>query len=258
MTKGMLIVGLAACASIASAGEEALRILLITGRNNHNWKATTPVLKDMYEKSGRFTVTITLKPEILTAADFAKCDVVVSNWSNWPNTNERDWGADTEKAFLDFIRGGGGFVVFHAAAATFHGWPEFQELIGTTWAKGKTGHGRVHEFEVKIDDAEHPITKGMKGFTMADELWHRVGRTGELKVLCSAMSAKDKGGSGQVEPAAHWREFGKGRCFHFILGHDARTIQNEGWQTLMLRGTEWAATGKVTIPIPDALKAEAR
>jgi type 1 glutamine amidotransferase len=57
---------------------------------------------------------------------------------------------------------------------------------------------------------------------------------------------------------AHWREFGKGRCFHLILGHDARTIQNAGWQALMLRGTEWAATGKVTIPIPDALRGETR
>ncbi|NQT89323.1 ThuA domain-containing protein [bacterium] len=242
-------------ASIAGAGTP-LRVLLLTGRNNHNWKATTPVVQQMYEKSGHFTVTVCAKPETLTAEEFGKCDVVVSNWSNWPKTDHRDWGEDTEKAFLDFVRGGGGFVVFHAAAATFTAWPEFQQLIGTTWAKGKTGHGPIHEFEVKIADAEHPVTKGVKNFTMRDELWHRAGRTGELKILCTAMSEKKKGGSGQEEPVAHWREFGKGRCFHMILGHDAKTIENAGWQALMLRGAEWAATGKVTIPVPDALKAK--
>ncbi|MGA2500854.1 MAG: HEAT repeat domain-containing protein, partial [Tepidisphaeraceae bacterium] len=70
---------------------------------------------------------------------------------------------------------------------------------------------------------------------------------GKLNVLCSAFSDRAKGGSGDVEPVAHWRNFGKGRCFHLILGHDAAAMRNPGFQALLLRGTEWAATGRVTI-----------
>jgi type 1 glutamine amidotransferase len=41
-------------------------------------------------------------------------------------------------------------------------------------------------------------------------------------------------------------DYGKGRIFHTILGHDVKAMENEGFQTLLLRATEWAATGKVS------------
>jgi type 1 glutamine amidotransferase len=91
----------------------------------------------------------------------------------------------------------------------------------------------------------------MKDFETTDELWHRPGTTGERKVLATAFSAKDKGGSGADEPVVHTSQFGKGRCFNTLLGHDGAAMQNAGFQALLLRGTEWAATGEVTIPLPE-------
>jgi type 1 glutamine amidotransferase len=64
------------------------------------------------------------------------------------------------------------------------------------------------------------------------------------------------GGSGNDEPAAHWRTFGKGRVFHLILGHDGRALKSAGTSALLARGTEWAATGEVTLPLPEALRAD--
>ncbi|NQT50595.1 ThuA domain-containing protein [bacterium] len=113
----------------------------------------------------------------------------------------------------------------------------------------------MHDFEVRIADPEHPVTSGMKAFRITDELWHRVGVTGKLNVLATAFAAKSKGGTGADEPAAHWRPFGKGRSFHLILGHDPRAMDSAGWTALMLRGTEWAATSKVTLPLPEELRA---
>ncbi|HUD91693.1 hypothetical protein [Sphingobium sp.] len=37
-------------------------------------------------------------------------------------------------------------------------------------------------------------------------------------------------------------------------GHDEVSLHFAGLQSLILRGTEWAATGKVTIPIPEEAK----
>ncbi|MBA7592915.1 hypothetical protein ES708_35117 [subsurface metagenome] len=56
------------------------------------------------------------------------------------------------------------------------------------------------------------------------------------------------------EPVVLCTHFGKGRGYYIVLGHDVRAIENLGFQTLMLRGTEWAATNKVTIPIPNVLR----
>jgi type 1 glutamine amidotransferase len=45
-------------------------------------------------------------------------------------------------------------------------------------------------------------------------------------------------------------QFGKGRVFHTTLGHDAVALSGLGFITTFQRGTEWAATGKVTQKIP--------
>ena len=243
----------------AAAGEDKpaklpklpkLRVLLLSGKNNHNWKKTTPALVKIFTKSERFTVTVTNEPEKLKAADFKACDVIVSNWTPWP-IRKRYWDAETEKAFLDFIRGGRGLVVFHAASTAFATWPEFQKLVGATWGKG-TGHGRQHEFEVKIADPKHPVTAGMKNFRILDELWHRMPAQPGRKVLAAAFSAKNRGGSGADEPVVIYTQLGKGRGFNLVLGHGTKAMSFPAWQTLMLRGTEWAATGKVTIIINGA------
>jgi len=70
------------------------------------------------------------------------------------------------------------------------------------------------------------------------------------KMVCTALSAKSKRGTGEYEPVTMWTRFGKGRCFNLVLGHDVEAMRNTAWRTLLLRGTEWAAAGKVTIPIP--------
>ncbi len=226
-----------------------LRVLIFSGRNNHNWKATTPALKKILEDSGRFAVDVTNDPSKCDAATFAKYDVIVSNWGGYPQMNERQWGPKTEKAFLDFVRSGKGFALFHAASASFHTWPEFQQISGATWGKG-TGHGAYHAFKVTIADKNHPVTRGMQDFLTTDELWHRMPRHPKAHAICTAFSAKDKGGSGDLEPVVICTQLGKGRGFNLVLGHDVKAMQNVGWKTLMLRGTEWAATGKVTVAIP--------
>jgi type 1 glutamine amidotransferase len=241
-------------AAFAQPGAPAggkIRLLLLSGANNHNWKATTPVLKKMYEESGRFTVDVTDDVPNLKPADFAKYDAIVSNYTTYPVIDGKRWPAETEKAFLDYISAGHGFVLFHAASTAWNDWPEFTDLIGLSWVKGKSGHGQQHAFTVSIVEADHPITKGMKDFQhVKDELYHRqlLHKTG--KVLASAFSDKAMGGTGEKEPMIVVTELGKGRVFHNAMGHDPNPMACIGFQTLMLRGTEWAATGKVTIPIP--------
>ena len=252
--------GPAPAAPSAAAAPDAggkIRLLILSGANNHAWKATTPVLKTMYEASGRFTADVTEDVPHLKAADFARYDCIVSNYTTYPAIEGKRWPAETEKAFLDYIAAGHGFVLFHAASTAWGDWPEFGDLIGLTWQKDKTtgknvsGHGAQHSFAITIVDKDHPITHGMKDFQhVKDELYHRQLLHPAAKVLATTFSDKAKGGSGENEPMIVVTELGKGRCFHNALGHDPRQMEGVGFRTLMLRGTEWAATGKVTIPIP--------
>jgi len=244
-----LISVVATAAAANAAPSEPLRLLILSGKNNHNWKATTPALKEIYEDSGRFVVDVTNDPSSCDAGTFARYEVIVSNWSAWPDP-DRQWGEETERAFLEFVRNGGGFALFHAASATFDDWSEFQQLIGASYTKGTTGHGRIHAFKVTIVDRDHPVTRGINDFWITDELWHRMGMRPTAHVLATAYSAEHTGGTGNDELAAVCTTFGDGRCFNFVLGHDVAAMRSLGWKMLMLRGTEWAGTGKVTIEKP--------
>ncbi len=231
-----------------------LKLLILSGSNNHEWKKTTPQLQKMYLKSGRFEVTTTEAPDTLNYDDFRQFDAIVSNWTAWPEHDYR-WPKLTEDGLMRYIKEGGGFVLFHAASATFYDWPEYHELVGSTWGDS-TAHGKIVPHKIVFRDMEHSITKGMADFWITDELWVHSGTQPKLKILAESYSNPKNKGRGMMEPVVTWNTLGSGRCFHNILGHNVRAMKNTGWETLMLRGTEWAATGEVTIPVPTELDTE--
>jgi uncharacterized protein len=231
----------------STADSTPVRVLLLSGQNNHDWKQTTPRLKTILEESGRFKVDVTDHPERCDADSFEPYDVLVSNWNGWGESAVTNWPAVTRKAFLDFISRGKGLVTVHGGSSSFYDWPEYQQAAGGSWKLGQTGHGLVHEFEVRMVDREHPITSGLEAFRTTDELWHRTGFQSGVQVLAAAFSAEEKGGSGADEPVAVVTRFDKGRSFFLVLGHDLGAMEAEGFQALLRRGTEWAATGKVTV-----------
>ena len=106
-----------------------ITVLIVDGQNNHNWKATTPVLKKALEENEMFKVDVATSPP--SGGDmstfhpkFDEYDVVMSNY------NGQRWSTKTEQALIDYVHGGGGFVVVHAANNSFSDWPEYNEMIG--------------------------------------------------------------------------------------------------------------------------------
>ena len=238
-------------------------VLLITGANNHDWKWTAPELAKVLEESGRFRVTISEKPgEVLAKPDeLQKYKAIVLDY-NGPR-----WGEAAERGFLSAVKGGMGVSVIHAANNAFPGWVEYEKLVALCWRKG-TGHGRFHPFDVKVVDRDHPITKNMPDMRMhPDELYHKlVPMHGtDYRVLATAHSSKKSGGTGNEEPMIIVKQYGKGRIFHTPLGHVWKnspgtwaSYSDPQFRHLVARGTEWAATGKVTLParVPNFLTAE--
>jgi hypothetical protein len=165
----------------------------------------------------------------------------------------------------------------HAANNSFGDWKQYNQMIGMGWRgnnfgdrltldekgqevrveKGKgpgAGHGAKHAFTVTVRDRENPIAKGMppEWLHAADELYHGMrGPIEHVHLIATAFSDKKKGGTGEHEPMIWTVTYGKGRVFHTPMGHDLEGMRCVGFIATLQRGTEWAATGKVTIPLPE-------
>ncbi|MCA8954449.1 MAG: DUF1080 domain-containing protein [Planctomycetes bacterium] len=235
-----------------AAPDSRIPVLLVSGANNHDWQWTHRSLQRMLEESGRFAVTVTTKPgEFLADAKaIAKFKAFVLDY-NGPR-----WGDAAENNFLAAVRHGTGVTVVHAANNAFPGWDEYEKLVALCWRQG-TGHGRFHPFDVKITDREHPLTRGMPDLRRhPDELYHKlVPMHGtEYRVLATAFSSPKSGGSGRDEPMIVVKNYGEGRVFHTPLGHvwtkvpqSRASHADPQLRWLIARGTEWAATGEVTL-----------
>lgn len=280
-----------------------LKALIVDGQNNHKlWPKTTAMMKQYLEDTGVFHVDVartafTVNGEAELAAypiegvtstpvkrartdpnfnpEFGAYDVVICNMGH----GAARWPRETEMAFEEWMKAGGGLVIVHAADNSFPKWPAWNEMIGIGgWggrsekdgpyvytnddgdiirdaSKGRGGnHGKQHEFSVVIRDAGHPITQGLptEWLHTKDELYDRLrGPALNMQLLATSYSDPATGGSDRHEPMIFTVSYGQGRVFHTPMGHADYSQECVGFITVLQRGAEWAATGKVTIPIPD-------
>jgi len=254
-----------------------LTVLIVDGQNNHDWAGTTPVIKKILEASEKFTVDVATSPSKGKAMDsfkpdFSKYDVVFSNYNgdNWPKS--------TEAALETYMNNGGGLVVFHAADNAFSNWDEWNKMIGLGGWGGrneKSGpmiryrdgkivrdmspgpggtHGPQHPFQIVSRNNAHPIMQGLpaKWMHVSDELYSKLrGPAENMTLLATAYADPAKRGTGENEPMLFTIGYGKGRVFHNALGHGPDQLKCVCCITFLVRGTEWAATGKVTLPVPE-------
>ncbi|WP_111307177.1 ThuA domain-containing protein [Confluentibacter sediminis] len=250
----------------------------VEGVNDKNELVTLYPLNDGVER------TIVSKPtyDPNFNPDFKKYDLVVSNFG-WQAT---DLPEETKSNFEKYMFEGGGLVVIHSGDNSWGEWDAFNKMIGLGgWGgrnektgpyvyynddnqqvhdtiKGGAGsHGAQHEFLIETRAPEHPIMKGLPKVWLhnKDELYERLRGTAEdMTVLATAYSDNsiDKRRTGRHEPALMVIDYGKGRIFHTILGHMDYSMECVGFITTLQRGSEWAATGKVTQKIPEDFPTE--
>jgi hypothetical protein len=299
------------CAQVRETAElsrdevvEKIKVLIVDGQNNHDtWPKTTWMMKQYLEETGKFEVDIARtkfvwqgkhlidqfplddgktyeyldqpKADPDFKPNFKDYEVVVNNLGY----QAARWPSETESAFVDYMKNGGGLVVVHAADNCWPDWEEFNQMIGLGgWggrneqsgpyvyyndegklvvdsSKGSGGHhGAQHDYSIKVRESAHPIVAGLPSEFMhgRDELYEQLrGPANHMTVIATAYAAKEHGGSQRHEPVLMTVQYGKGRVFHTVLGHADYSMESVAFITTFVRGTEWAATGKVTVRMPD-------
>lgn len=262
-----------------------VRVLVIDGINNHTWRVATAAIREILTDAGIFAVEVSTTPPADAPASawdqwrpsFELYDAVIVNFNSGHDAKAILWPEPVRTAFVRYVRGGGGVLSYHAANNAFLLWPEYNEMIGMGWRPKSFGpsvhigdhdevivvpqgegfepnHPPRFDFQIHVRDTGHPITRGMPSVWMhpSEQLTH--GQHGPVEGFTFLTYAHSPV-TDQNEPMDWVHRYGKGRVYTTMLGHTwahepSPDLECVGFQTILARGVEWIATGRVTLRIP--------
>jgi type 1 glutamine amidotransferase len=212
------------------------KILLVTGIDypGHPWKQTAPALRDLLEKDARLQVRLLEDAHLLDSEALTNYDAVFLHFMNWEQPAP---GARARENLKQFVASGKGLMLVHFACGAWQDWPEFRQLAGRVWDPALRGHDPRGSFRVEIVAPDHPITRGLQAFETDDELYTCLTGDRPIQVVAKARSKVD----GKDYPMGFVFEYGQGRVFHTVLGHDVKAITNSAVPELFRRGCAWTA-----------------
>src|SRR5262249_737290 len=144
VTASIGLLGLPAGSTFAADTDHKIKVVIIDGQNNHDWRSTTPHMKKVLEQTGRFTVQVSTTPQkgqqvegtdhVPFPPDLSKYDVLLSNYNGQP------WPADFQTELEESLKAGKiGLAIVHAANNSFTDWKEYNRMIGMGWRGNNFG-----------------------------------------------------------------------------------------------------------------------
>ncbi len=152
---------------------------------------------------------------------------------------------EQQKAFVGLLDKGIGVVALHHTLAAHEEWPEYCKIIGGKYfRKEHVVHGKKvpssqyahsEDLNVHIATQAHPITAGLKDFSIHDETYQNFFTAPDVQVLLTTDHPKN-------DPKLAWvKTYGNSRVFYLQLGHDHFAYDNPNYRTLVARGIRWTA-----------------
>jgi HEAT repeat protein len=262
---------------------EPIKVMILGGQNNHNWKESNAYLWVVLDREKHIAATISNAPE--EGASPADKDAWRPQFENYDcvilNYNGDMWTERVKAEFQNYIRNGGSAFAIHAANNSFTGWKEYEKMIGMLWrgsdygaslyfaedgsivreepGKGRgMGHGGQYHWTMTTRDRNNPVTRDMPLHWMHrhDELYHgQRGPAENMNILLSAYSDPKNGGTGKDEPIVWWISCGKGKVMTNVMGHELKGLTCKGFHAIMVRAIEWMSGSKVS-PLEEDFPAE--
>ncbi|HJZ90611.1 MAG TPA: PVC-type heme-binding CxxCH protein, partial [Gemmataceae bacterium] len=217
-----IALGLLVAGTATAQPPKPLKVLFLGDNGHHKPADRYRQLEPVFAKRG-IELVYTDKADALSDKTLASYDALVIYANATRMTPEQ------EKALLDFVEGGKGFVPLHCASYCFLNSPKYIDLVGAQFLRHGTG-----TFKTTPAAPDHPILKAFTGFESWDETYVHTKHNEKDRTVLEYREER-----GVKEPWTWVRTQGKGRVFYTAWGHDERTWGNPGFQELVERGLRW-------------------
>ncbi|WEG13890.1 ThuA domain-containing protein [Pullulanibacillus sp. KACC 23026] len=184
-----------------------------------------------------FEVKITNTLETLEQEDLTTYDLIVPNWTQDTITREQ------LNPLLEAVAQGTGLAGLHGGMGdSFRMETDYQFMVGGQWVAHPGNDGIT--YTVKINDPDHPLTKGMKDFEVTSEQYY-LHVDPAVRVHATTRFPNAEGpyaANGEVDIPVVWtKKWGEGKVYYCSLGHVAEIVKMPEVIELMRNGMVWAA-----------------
>jgi len=281
---GLLVVAVTSCLhpTDAEASPARVRVLIVDGFSNHDWRQTTSIVRRLLEATNRFEVDVSTSPPTKDAPGwdawqpaFARYEVVIQNCNSLGG--RPTWPREVELDLERYVRAGGGLYILHSANNAFGHWDQYDRMIGLGWrgkdqgaalvvdedgsvarippGEGKrTYHGPRRDTVIRAL-GDHPIHRGYprRWKTPLLEVYKYARGPAEDLTVISCAHDPETEKNWPIEWVVRYR---RGAVYNSTFGHvwagddEPAGMRCVGVQTTLIRAVEWLATGEVTWPVP--------
>jgi type 1 glutamine amidotransferase len=241
MTKRISIALLLLGTALSQAADAPLRALLVCGGCCHDYGRQSVMLRDGIQARAKVQVDVVLSQDRTTKTYFPMYEK--KDWAKGYDLVIHDeCSADIKdeayvQNIVDAHKNGVPAVAIHCAMHSFRTgnnvWPAFLGIRSY-------GHGWKKPIDLDFSSAEHPITKGFTNWTTIDEELYesrKIFDTAKPLILGSQVSMK---GQTETSVVAWTNDYHGTRVFGTTLGHDNKTVSDDRYLNLVVRGILWS------------------
>lgn len=229
-----------------------MNLLVISG-GSHPYEESTPILEEFLKAAGH-DLTVTEDASVLADSDkMNSYDALVFNTMR---AGDNGMTKDEQAGMTSYIEGGKGFVCIHISGSASEDWFEYYNITGGGWVPGKSYHPPYGKFTVNVKNANHAGAQGISDFETNDEFY-----LGNLEYKEDGgndvfLTSDFEGGvfprnvvgrepiemAGGTYPLGWTRNYGSGRVFVTLLGHNGLSFKTPEFQKIVLNGIDWATS----------------
>jgi len=204
------------------------------GWDGHEPDKCAAIVAPALEASG---VDVTLSQDLQVYADVDRVrqyDVIVHSWSFDTITPEQ------ERGLLAAVESGVGLAGWHGGLLdSFRNNPTYQFMVGGQFVSHPGGQV---DFEVNITNHDHPITTGLRDFSIHTEQYYlHMDPRSEVLAETTFAGLGQPWIKGIVMPVVFTKPWGQGRVAAVTLGHTASEFAVPEFLEMVRRSALWAA-----------------
>ena len=236
MKKTTILIALIIVARFLTGCSKPVSVLVISGGHAYD----TVEFFDAFRSLEHVEFDPVYHPEALTMLQTGKTDAydVLVFYDFIVDMPERD-----SIVFENLTRQGKPMLYLHHALATFQKWDGYMEMVGGRYVMPGycTDTTLFSDFkhdidlEVKVADPEHPVTLGMKDFTIHDEGYSNITTLPGITPLLET-------GHPDCARLVGWtNKKDQSTIVYLMLGHDTKAYQNPAYTQLLNQSIRWLA-----------------